>query len=143
MPTTERSVYTRQPIQKVWEFLSDFTTTEQWDPPTQTTRRVEGDGSVGTVYRNVSTVLGRDKEITYTVVDLRAPHLMQLRGDAGRVQFLDTIELQPLVDEVRVRYKVQYTLTWPAKLATPLARKAMEKIADDAAERMTQVLAGL
>ncbi|MCW2817018.1 MAG: Polyketide cyclase / dehydrase and lipid transport [Nocardioides sp.] len=143
MPTTERSVYTSQPIEKVWAFLSDFTTTEQWDPPTQSTERVEGDGGVGTVYRNVSKVMGRDKEITYTVVEHDAPHRLQLRGDAGRVQFLDTIELQPLPDEVRVHYTVQYTLKGPAKIATPLAKKGMDKVADDAASQMTKVLSQL
>lgn len=143
MPTTERNVYAKQPIEKVWRFLSDFTTTEQWDPPTRTTERVRGDGGVGTVYHNVSQVLGRDKDITYTVVAHEAPHRLQLRGDAGRVQFLDTIELQPLAEEVRVRYTVEYTLTGPAKLATPLAKKGMDKVADDAAEQMTKVLAEL
>ncbi len=143
MPTTERNVYTSQPLEKVWAFLSDFTTTEQWDPPTQKTERVEGDGGVGTVYKNVSKVMGRDKEITYTVVEHDAPHHLQLRGDAGRVQFLDTIELQPLVDEVRVRYTVQYTVKGLAKIATPLAKKGMDKVADEAAEQMTKVLANL
>lgn len=143
MPTTERNVYTSQPLEKVWAFLSDFTTTEQWDPPTRSTERVEGDGTTGTVYQNVSTVLGRDAEVTYTVVAHEPPLRLQLRGDAGRVQFLDTIELQPLGEEVRVRYHVDYRLTGIGRLATPLAKKTMEKVADDAAEQMTKVLAEL
>ncbi len=143
MPTTERNVYTRQPVEKVWAFLSDFTTTEQWDPPTRTTVKVRGDGGPGTVYHNVSQVLGRDKDITYTVVAHEAPYRLQLRGDAGRVQFLDTIEVQPLAEETRVRYTVEYSLKGPAKLATPLAKKGMEKVADDAAEQMAQGLAEL
>jgi hypothetical protein len=30
----------------VWAFLSDFTTTEEWDPPTVSTVRVTGDGKL-------------------------------------------------------------------------------------------------
>jgi carbon monoxide dehydrogenase subunit G len=143
MPTTERTVHAHQPADVVWRFLSDFTTTEQWDPPTRRTERVRGDGGVGTVYHNVSRVLGRDKDITYTVVDHEAPTRLVLRGDAGRVQFLDTIEVHDLGGETRVRYTVQYTVSGPAKLATPLAKRGMEKVADDAAQQMGRVLAGL
>jgi carbon monoxide dehydrogenase subunit G len=143
MPTTERNVYVSLPIDTVWQFLSDFTTTEQWDPPTQRTERIEGDGGVGTVYHNVSKVLGRDKDVTYTVVAHEPPTRLQLRGDAGRVQFLDTIELQGLGGETRVRYTVRYTVTGLARVATPLAKKGMERIADDAADQMSRVLSEL
>lgn len=37
----------------VWDYLSDFTNTEEWDPPTESTERVSGDGGVGTLYRRV------------------------------------------------------------------------------------------
>lgn len=140
MPQLVRSVYTSRPLELVWSFLSDFTTTEQWDPPTRRTRRVEGDGGVGTVYKNVSHVRGRDVPITYTVVEHTPPHRLQLRGDAGRVQFLDTIDLQPLADEVRIRYTVDYRLRGPAVVATPLFARAMNRVADDAAVRLKTVL---
>lgn len=143
MPVLDRSVYTSRPAELVWSFLSDFTTTEQWDPPTQETRRVEGDGGVGTVYRNRSRVLGQDTEITYTVVEHQPPHRLQLRGDAGRVQFLDTIEVQRLGSEVRVHYTVEYRLKGLAKVATPLFSRTMDKVADDAAEQMGAVLNAL
>ena len=54
MPVLDRSVYTSRPAELVWSFLSDFTTTEQWDPPTQETRRVEGDERVDEIVRMLS-----------------------------------------------------------------------------------------
>jgi hypothetical protein len=44
-------------VDEVWAFLSDFTTTEGWDPPTVSTVRATGDGGVGTEYANTSRVL--------------------------------------------------------------------------------------
>jgi len=32
----------------IWDYLADYTTTDEWDPPTQTTDRISGDGGVGT-----------------------------------------------------------------------------------------------
>ena len=36
---------------RVFEYLSDFTTTTEWDPGT-VAERVSGDGGVGTTYRS-------------------------------------------------------------------------------------------
>ena len=54
---------------KVWESISDFRTTEQWDPPTVKTTRESGDGVAGTVYNNTSKILGLDVDIVYTVTE--------------------------------------------------------------------------
>jgi carbon monoxide dehydrogenase subunit G len=143
MPSLERSVHIARPPELVWDFLSDFTTTEQWDPPTRETVRVEGDGGLGTVYRNRSRLLGQDARVTYTVVDHDPPQVLRLRGDAGRVQFLDTIEVEPVDGGTRVRYTVEYRLHGLARLAAPLFGRTMRKVADDAARQMGTVLDGL
>ena len=70
MKTLERTVTVDKPIDRVYAFLSDFTTSEQWDAGTVSTTRVSGDGGVGTTYRNVSRFLGRDTELTYVITDL-------------------------------------------------------------------------
>ncbi len=96
-------------------------------------------GSAAAPVANVAAPAGQK----WTDMVAVTPEGLQLRGDAGRVQFLDAIELQPLVDEVRVRYVVEYHLTGLSKVATPLAKGGMEKVADDAAEQMAKVLADL
>ena len=39
MPVVERTITVDQPPELVWRFVSDFTTTEEWDPPTVSTER--------------------------------------------------------------------------------------------------------
>jgi len=55
----QRTVVTDKPLGKVFDYLSDFTSTTDWDPGTVTTIRLDGDGGVGTSYLNTSEFLGR------------------------------------------------------------------------------------
>ena len=73
-PTVSRTFTTTASPEAVFDYLADFTNTEEWDPGTVSTRRVSGDGGVGTKYRNVSKFLGRKTEITYTTVAARRPN---------------------------------------------------------------------
>src|SRR5687768_13045234 len=57
MPSIERTLTVHVPLERVWEYLTDFVTTEEWDPPTVSTTLVSGDGDVGSVYKNVSRIL--------------------------------------------------------------------------------------
>ena len=50
----QRTVETTAAPDVVFAYLSDFTTTNEWNPGTISTTRVSGDGREGTVYDNVS-----------------------------------------------------------------------------------------
>ena len=76
----ERIIRVTQPIEKVFGYLADFTTTTQWDPGTVLTTRVSGDGGVGTVYANRSRFMGRENDLTYVVEELEPFHRIALRG---------------------------------------------------------------
>ena len=47
MPAIERTNTVPGDRQQIWEFLSDFTTIEDWDLPTWLTEHVSGYGDVG------------------------------------------------------------------------------------------------
>ncbi len=86
-----RVVTTPVAVEKVFDYLSDFTTTTQWDPGTVRTVLVRGGGGVGTEYANTSRLAGRTTELTYVVTRLRAPELVALRGENAAVVAEDTI----------------------------------------------------
>ena len=75
-----RTVKVAQPVHLVFAYLSDFTTTTQWDPGTVRTIRRTGDGGVGTEYVNTSKFLGRETELTYVVEDLVPDQRIRLHG---------------------------------------------------------------
>lgn len=140
MADLERTITTDADPQRVWEFLSDFTTTEQWDPPTRSTVRVSGDGGVGTVYRNTSAMLGKDVEVDYTVVEHDAPRRLRLRGTTSSMELLDTITVEPDGTGSKVVYHAEFSLQGAAKLAEPLLPLGLKKLGDDAAEQLEQCL---
>jgi hypothetical protein len=61
----QKAVVTDKPLARVFDYLSDFTSTTDWDPGTVTTVRQAGDGGVGTSYLNTSEFLGRRTELRY------------------------------------------------------------------------------
>ena len=143
MPSVERTVTTDQPLTKVWEYLSDFTTTEEWDPPTVTTTRTSGDGGVGTTYHNVSKMLGSEQEVDYVVTKYDVEKTFQLKGDAGSIKLLDTITFERAGAGTSVTYHAEFTPEGAAKLAEPLMPLGLKVLADKVAASMEEKLARL
>lgn len=59
-----RTVVVSKPLKAVFDYLSDFTTTTDWDPGTVITMRGHGDGGVGTSYLSTSRFPGRATRLT-------------------------------------------------------------------------------
>jgi ligand-binding SRPBCC domain-containing protein len=143
VPHIERTITVQQPLEAVWDFMVDFTTTEQWDPPTVSTTLVSGDGGVGTVYRNVSKLLGHETEIEYTVAAVEPMTRFQLRGRTTAMELLDTMTFEQAGDAVSVTYRAEFHPQGAAHLIEPLLPPALKKIGDDAERSMRESLEAL
>jgi Polyketide cyclase / dehydrase and lipid transport len=86
-----KTVVTDKPLGKVFDYLSDFTTTTDWDPGTVATVRQRGDGGIGTVYLNTSEFLGRKTELSYVVQEFVPGERIRLRGENKTVTSVDTM----------------------------------------------------
>jgi carbon monoxide dehydrogenase subunit G len=128
---------------KAFEYLSDFTTTTEWDPGTVSTVRVSGHGGVGTVYENRSKLAGRESELTYVVTDVRPNESITLRGENPSVVAVDTITFEPAGKGTRVTYTAHFTFKGAAKLAAPFLRPAFKKLGDEAEEGLREHLGKL
>lgn len=104
MPTIERTIVTAAAPEAVWEYMSDFTNTNEWDPGTVLTTRVSGSGGVGTTYENTSRFAGRETKLIYTVVESMAPTRLQLRGENPQVTATDTMTFTPVGTGTQVHY---------------------------------------
>lgn len=139
----QRTVQTTAAPAAVFAYLSDFTTTTEWDPGTVTTERVSGDGSVGTVYHNVSEFKGKRTELEYTVVTLNDPTLIVLRGTNKTVEATDRMEIAPHGTGTQVTYTADFAFKGLAKLAVPFLGGAFRKLGDEAEEGLRTSLARL
>ena len=138
-----RIVLTMASPDQVFDYLSDFTTTTEWDPGTVVTERTGGDGGVGTTYRNVSRFLGRESELTYTVVEWTSPTTFALRGENATVVAHDTMEIHPEGAGTRVTYTADFTFKGVARFVAPLLRPALTRLGDHAEEGLAEALGRL
>lgn len=140
----QRTVETPAALSSVFAYLSDFTTTTQWDPGTVETTRVSGDGGVGTVYHNVSEFNGRRSELRYEVVDLQPERRVALHGEGKSVTADDLMELESLpAGGTRVTYTADIRLKGVLRLVEPLLGGAFKKLGDEAEQGLRDALATL
>jgi hypothetical protein len=143
-----RTVAVDRPIGAVFEYLSDFTTTTQWDPATVSTVRVSGSGDLGTIYLNTSRFLGRTTRLSYVVMEHSPGQRITLRGENQTVVARDTMTLrQPGPGRTEVTYRAEFTFKgiWKpmAVLLTPLLSVAFRRLGDRAEAGLGRALNAL
>lgn len=147
MKDVERTITVPVPLSTVWDYLTDFTHTEQWDPPTERTQLVLGNGQdgkgEGTVYRNTSSMLGNSTEVTYTVTEYVPQQRFQLRGDASAMQLLDTITFAGDETATTVTYHAEFHPQGAAKVIEPLLPLGLKRIGDKTADQLEETLRSL
>lgn len=143
MTTIERTISVQKPVTEVFKYLSDFTTTNEWDPGTVETVRVSGDGGVGTAYRNTSKFAGRKTELTYVVEDLVPERVFALRGENKTVVAHDTMTFRETPTGTEVRYVAEFDFKGPAKFLAPLFNPFFKKLGDEAEQGMHEALGKL
>lgn len=139
----QRTVETDASPQAVFAYLSDFTTTNEWDPGTVSTERISGDGGVGTRYHNISKFMGRKTELAYEVITYQPDTAFALRGENKSVIAEDSMEISAHGQGSRVTYTVDFQFKGIGKLVAPLLAPAMKKLGDDAEEGLNKGFAGL
>jgi len=123
------SVESPRLLEDVFAYLSDFSSTEEWDPGVVRAERIGEDPiGVGTRFHLVASFLGRENELTYEVVEYTPPRSVTLRGENATVVSLDRITFEPLDEGTRVTYDAELTLKGPLRLADPLLGLAFGRV---------------
>lgn len=137
----DRTVTVASAIDDAFAYLKDFTTTEQWEPGTVRTKRISGEGGIGTCYHNVSRFLGRETELRYVVEELDPPRHLHLRGTNATVVSDDTITLRPTPDGgTEVRYRAEFSFRGVARILGPLLTPAFKRLGDNAEKGLRAAL---
>jgi len=139
----ERTVVVDVPVRRAFDYLADFTTTTEWDPGTVTTVRREGDGGVGTSYRNTSTFLGRETSLVYVVEELVTDERIRLRGENKTVISVDTMAFRVTDDGTEVTYTADFTFKGVSRLLAPLLKPALQRLGNEAESGLRAALTRL
>jgi carbon monoxide dehydrogenase subunit G len=136
------SVDTAHPQDEVFAYLSDFSTTAEWDPGVVEAERVgEAPVGMGTEFRLLARFLGRETPLTYRVVEYEPVSAVTVRGENASVVSLDRITFEAAGEGTRVTYDATLTLKGPMKLADPLLALAFNRVGDRALAGLRQTLA--
>ena len=128
----QKTITVAKPLEAVFAYLCDFTTTTEWDPGTVRTTRESGDGGIGTVYRNTSRFLGRQTQLTYVVEDLVPQQRIQLRGENATVVANDTMTFTPAREGTKVTYTAAFIFKGAIRFLAPLLRPAFHHLGNRA-----------
>ncbi len=138
----ERTFTVPRPIESVFDYLGDFTHTNEWDPGTVETRRTSGDGGVGTTYANTSEFMGRTVELTYETTAYERPGRVQFRGTNDRATTTDTMTLTRSGEGTQIHYRADFDLGRLLNLVAPvLVKPKLEKLADQTVAQLQRSFA--
>jgi carbon monoxide dehydrogenase subunit G len=140
MLTAHRSFTTISAPDVVYAFLSDFANAEEWDPGTVECERIDGDGGVGTRYRNVSSFLGRTTTVQYVAEELNPPTFLHFKGDNEQFTGHDRITLEASGTDTLVTYDAQFEFHGASKIAVPLVALYLPVLAKKTVEQMRERL---
>ena len=139
----QKTVIVDKPLNAVFDYLSDFTTTTEWDPGTVATVNRHGDGGLGTTYLNTSTFLGRQTQLTYIVSEFIPGKRIQLRGQNKALTAVDTMTFRSIEAGTEVTYTAEFTFQGRSRLLAPLLRPAFERLGKQAQTGMRTALSRL
>jgi uncharacterized protein YndB with AHSA1/START domain len=136
------SIGTQQPREEVFAYLSDFSTTREWDPAVAEVERLHGAAvGEGTEFRLVAVFLGRKNELTYRIVEYDPPHAVTFIGENATVISRDRITFETTAAGTRVTYDADLALKGPFRLADPLLGLAFNRVGDRALGGLRRTLA--
>jgi uncharacterized protein YndB with AHSA1/START domain len=138
-----RIVQVEKPIEVVFAYLSDFTTTTQWDPATVLTVRNSGDGSVGTEYLNTSTFAGRQTQLKYVVKEFILNQRIGLQGENKTVSAYDSMAFREIGTQTEVTYTAEFTFKGITRLISIFLKPAFRRLGDEAEGGMARALSQL
>ena len=135
------SIETPRPLAETFAYLSDFSTTQQWDPGVVEAQRI-GDAPIGegTEFRLVVDFFGRRAALAYRIVEFEPGEAVTLRGENATVVSLDRMTFEPSDGGTRVTYDADLALKGPLRIADPLLGLAFERVGDRALEGLRETL---
>jgi carbon monoxide dehydrogenase subunit G len=123
------SVDTSRPPDEMFAYLSDFSSTQEWDPGVIEAERL-GDAPIrkGTEFRLLASFLHRKIPLTYRIVEYDPPNAVTFRGESSTVVSLDRITFEPSESGTQITYDADLVLKGPFKLAGPLLGVAFKRV---------------
>lgn len=126
----------------VLAYLQDFANAQEWDrSAVRTSRFGAGPIGPGAQWRHVRKLYGVTAELTYTLIS-SDPGRLVLHGRSEGATCVDTVFVRAVPGGAEVTYRVELEMHGLAKLAAPLLRPELERLASNGVAVVTATLDG-
>ena len=128
-----------QPHQVI-DYLKDFSNAVEWDPGTQRCTRNDG-GPIGegASWHNVSKIMGRTTELTYTLETLSDSNLVFVGKNKSSTS-TEKIYVDATDTGSVITYRNELEMHGALALFDPILKLYFEKLANDTEKQLTSVL---
>lgn len=133
-----------RPQREVFEYTSDFTNIDQWDPGVASSRKIdEGPVGVGTRYELMVQFGSSKIPMTYEITEYEPDQRVVLIGKGDTLDAVDEIRFEPANDtKTLVDYTADLTfhnyLRFVAPVLSPMFKKVGERAVDGLANALSQ-----
>jgi len=130
--------YTREievptPPEETFAYLSDFSTTAEWDPGIAEARRLTPEPTaLGSRFELISTFGGNRQRFEYVVTEFEDGKRIALHGDGQQAVTDDFITVAPTANGTRIGYEADIRLKGVRRIAEPFLRSTFTRMCDDA-----------
>ena len=140
MIVVERTLAVTAAPGPVLGYLTDFGHTAEWNPAVQRADRT-GTGPIvpGAGWHQVAKILGITTELSCTLVAAEPGRLLFHGRNEGATR-TDTVTVRPTATGCEVTYRVEIEMHGLAKLAAPVVKMELEKLATASAAALTSAL---
>jgi carbon monoxide dehydrogenase subunit G len=130
----ERVIETACPIERAFDFVANFSTTEEWDPGIPSARRLDDRPiGLGSRFELLSRFGSTEQTIVYEITAFDPPNSVTFVGDGKRFRGTDVISFVPGQDGgTRVTYVADLGLKGLSSLALPFIRGRLDEMSDRA-----------
>ena len=144
MTRIHERIETALPIDAAFDYIADFANSQDWDPGTASSRRLD-DRPLGPGARYALDVRmgGRVAPMEYRIRDFERPHRVVLVGSGSNVDAVDDIRFERSGDRTVIDYTADIRLGGLLRFAQPFLGRAFARIGRDAAAGMDETLADL
>ena len=128
-----------RPIEAVFDYVADFSTTAEYDPGVSRAER-HSDPGPGARFTVDAMFLGQTLPLTYTCTVYERPARLEFQGTSSGSRALDRIRFEPTETGTRIHWNLQLELTGPSRLFEVFLRPALRRLGRKALDGLSERL---
>lgn len=141
MTVLHETVEVKRPAWEVFAYVSDFTTTAEWDPTVLSARKLTtGAIGVGTQFEVVCALPVGSVTLLYTVRKLHDNACVELSGQSAFFDVYDTITLRSTAKGTHIDYRAAFTFKPVVATVAALSSKGLEQMGRESVAGLREAL---